>query len=100
MYKQQLSLTNPKLFTKLLKIYKDNRKYKEEEYNILNIRLQVFFDYYKKIRLDNIQFYLVFFIMLKRKVADFYYNMIIKRLYDFCIIVDLIRSYFKTKENR
>ncbi len=59
----------------------------------------MFFDYYVKIGLGEGQFYLAFSIMLKYKASDFYYNKITRRLYNFYIIVNLIRSYFKTKEN-
>jgi hypothetical protein len=38
--------------------------------------------------------------MLKDKASDFYYNKITRRLYDFRIMVNLIRSHFETKENR
>jgi hypothetical protein len=60
----------------------------------------VFFDYYKKISLKERQFYLVFSIILKDKAFNFYYDKITRRLYDFYIIVNLIRFYFKTEENR
>jgi hypothetical protein len=51
----------------MIKIYaSDNKKYKREEYNILDIKLQVFFNYYIKVGLINSQFYLVFFIIFKR----------------------------------
>jgi hypothetical protein len=66
----------------------------------LDIKLQVFFNYYRKIGLEEKQFYLVFSIILKGKASDFYYNKITGRLYDFYIIVNLIRSYFETEENR
>jgi hypothetical protein len=59
----------------------------------------VFFDYYRKISLEERQFYLVFSTMLKDKASDFYYNKNTRRLYDFYIMVDLIRSHFKTEEN-
>ena len=59
----------------------------------------MFFDYYEKISLRERQFHLAFSIMLKDKALDFYYNKITRRLYNFCIIVNLMRSYFKTKEN-
>jgi hypothetical protein len=60
----------------------------------------VFFDYYKKIGLKEAQFYLIFSIILKDKAFDFYYDKIIKRSYDFRMMIDLIRSHFETEENR
>jgi hypothetical protein len=50
----------------MMKIYTNNdKKYKGKEYNILDIKLQVFFDYYIKVGLANTQFYLAFSIILK-----------------------------------
>ena len=60
----------------------------------------MFFDYYKKIGLKEAQFYLIFSIILKDKAFDFYYDKITKRSYDFYTMFNLIRSYFKTEENR
>ena len=38
--------------------------------------------------------------MLKDRASDFYYNKIIGRLYNFITIVQMVKTYFKTKENR
>ena len=49
-----------------MKIYiSDNKKYSKEEYNILDIKLQVFYNYYIKVSLLKSQFHLAFFIILK-----------------------------------
>ena len=37
--------------------------------------------------------------MLKDQASDFYYNKIIGRSYDFITIVQMVKTYFKTKEN-
>ena len=42
---------------------------------------------------------MAFPIMLKNWVSDFYYNKIIGRLYNFIIIVKMVKIHFKTKEN-
>jgi hypothetical protein len=60
----------------------------------------VFFDYYTKVGLVDNQFYLAFSIMLKGQANAFYYNKISRRLYDFTIIVEITKTYFKTKERR
>ena len=83
-----------------MKVYKDDKKYGGGEYDILDVKLQVFFDYYKKIGLEERQFYLVFSIILKDKASDFYYDKITGRSYDFRTMVDLMRSHFETEENR
>jgi len=49
-----------------MKIYiSDNKKYSKEEYNILDIKLQVFYNCYTKVGLLKSQFHLAFSIMLK-----------------------------------
>jgi hypothetical protein len=87
------------LLADIIKIYiSNNKKYKSKEYNILDIKLQVFFDYYIKVKLVNNQFYLAFFIMLKGQASAFYYNKIFGQLYNFIILVKIIKTYFKIKE--
>ena len=67
-----------------MKIYNnDNKKYSREEYDILDVKLQVFYDYYFKIRLLDTQYYSTFLIMLKGQVSNFYYNKLSSRSYDF-----------------
>jgi hypothetical protein len=85
----------------LFKLYQsDNKKYTKELYNILDIKLRVFYDCYKKVRLQKDQYYNAFLAMLKDRASDFYYNSIIKKTTDFNIIVAITRTHFKTKENR
>ena len=83
-----------------MKVYKDDKKYGGGEYDILDVKLQIFFDYCGKIGLEERQFHLAFFTMLKDKASDFYYDKIAERSYDFRTMVDLMRSYFETEENR
>jgi hypothetical protein len=67
-----------------MKIYNNNdKKYGGEEYNILNIKLQIFYNYCLKIRLLKEQYYHVYLAMLKGHASFFYYNKIIGRMYDF-----------------
>ena len=42
---------------------------------------------------------MAFLIMLKDRASDFYYNKIIGKLYNF-IIIQMVKIYFKIKENR
>jgi hypothetical protein len=83
-----------------MKIYNNNdKKYKGEEYNILDIKLQIFYNYCLKIGLLKAQYYYVYLAMLKKRVSFFYYNKIVGRIYDFQTIVVIIRTYFKTEKN-
>ncbi len=67
-----------------MKIYNnDNKKYSGEEYDILDVKLQVFYDYCSKIRLLDTQYYSVFSIILKGRASNFYYNKLSSRSYDF-----------------
>jgi hypothetical protein len=90
-----------KLLTDLIKTYNDNnKKYSGELYDILNVKLQIFYDYYNKIGLPEDQYHNVFSLMLKDYASNFYYNRITRRLYDFITMVSMVKRHFKTKENQ
>jgi hypothetical protein len=83
-----------------MKIYNNNdKKYKGEEYDILNIKLQIFYDYCLKIRLSEAQYYYMYSAMLKRRASFFYYDKIVDRIYDFQTMVAITRTHFKAEEN-
>jgi hypothetical protein len=83
-----------------MKTYNNNdKKYEEEEYDILNIKLQIFYNCYLKIRLSKAQHYYIYLAMLKERISFFYYNKIVGRMYDFQTIIAIIKTYFKTEEN-
>ena len=65
----------------------DIKKYKGEVYDILNTKLQVFYDYCIIVKILKKQYYIAFLIILKGRASDFYYNKITGRSYDFIIIV-------------
>jgi hypothetical protein len=67
-----------------MKIYNNNnKKYKGEEYNILDIKLQIFYNYCLKIGLLKAQYYYAYSAMFKRRASFFYYDKIVGRIYDF-----------------
>ncbi len=67
-----------------MKIYNNNdKKYGGEEYDVLDVKLQVFYDCCSKIGLLEEQYYNVYSVMLKGRVSDFYYDKIVGRVYDF-----------------
>ena len=43
---------------------------------------------------------MVFLIILKDQASDFYYNKITERSYDFITMVQMVKTHFKTEENR
>ena len=88
------------MLTDLIKFYTNNaKKYRGEVYNILNAKLQVFYNYYITVRVLKEQYYIAFLIILKDWVSDFYYNKITGILYNFIIIVRIVKTHFETKEN-
>jgi hypothetical protein len=67
-----------------MKIYNNNnKKYKGEEYNILDIKLQIFYDCCSKIRLSEAQHHYTYSAMFKGHASFFYYDKIVGRIYDF-----------------
>ncbi len=83
-----------------MKIYNNNdKKYGGEEYDVLDVKLQVFYDYCSKIGLLEEQYYNTYSVMLKGRASDFYYNKIVGQAYDFQIMVTLTKTHFKTDEN-
>ena len=83
-----------------MKIYKEDRKYSGEEYDVLSVKLQIFFDLCTKVGIEEDCFHLAFSTMLRGKAADFYYDKIAGRSYDFFKIIEIIFSYFETEESR
>jgi hypothetical protein len=69
-------------------------------YDILNIKLRVFYDCCAKIGLLDIQYHNAFLIMLKGRVATFYYDNLSSKGYNFKNMILKIKIYFETKENR
>jgi hypothetical protein len=85
----------------LFKLYQsDNKKYTEELYNILDIKLRVFYDCCKKVGLQEDQYYNAFSAMLKDRASDFYYESIMGKTTNIYTIIAITKAHFKTKENR
>jgi hypothetical protein len=94
-------VSNSRLLTDLMKVYsQDDRKYGGDQYDVLDVRLQVFYDCCTKIGLGQDQYHLAFSIMLKGRAAEFYYDKLAGRSYDFATMTDMIRTHFETEENK
>ena len=89
-----------KLLTDLIKLYGDDKKYTGELYDILNIKLLIFYNCCRKVGLPEDQYHNAFSTMLKDQAAHFYYNKLSGRSYDFLTIVNMMRAHFKTEENQ
>jgi len=71
-----------------MKVYLDEeKKFKGELYNMLRAKLQVFYNYYNKVRIQCHQYYHTFSIILKGQAVIFYYDYITGRNYSFNIIL-------------
>jgi hypothetical protein len=89
-----------KLLTNLIKIYNNNnKKYGEEKYDILDIKLQIFYDCCLKIGLLKAQHHYTYSAMLKGRASFFYYNKIVGKMYDFQTMVIITKTHFKTEKN-
>jgi hypothetical protein len=76
------------LLIDLIKFYTNNaKKYRGEVYDILNAKLQVFYNRCITVRVLEEQYYIAFLIMLKDRASDFYYDKITRRLYNFITMV-------------
>jgi hypothetical protein len=69
-------------------------------YDILNIKLRVFYDCYIKVGLLDIQYYNAFSVMLKGRVATFYYNNLFNKDYSFKNMILKTKIHFEIEENR
>ena len=84
-----------------MKIYSSkDKKYGGEMYDVLNVKLQVFYNYYNKAGIRTHQYHYAFSAMLKGRASTFYYDKIQGRHYNFDAIVKLIRAYFENNETR
>jgi hypothetical protein len=89
-----------KLLTDLMKIYNDDdKKYGGEEYDILDIKLQIFYDCCSKIGLSETQHHHAYSAMLKGRASFFYYDKIVGRMYDFQTMIAMTKTHFETEEN-
>jgi hypothetical protein len=84
-----------------MKFYTDDaKKYGGEVYDILDAKLQVFYDCCITVGVLEEQYYMAFPIILKDRVSDFYYDKITGRSYDFITMVRMVKTHFETEENR
>jgi hypothetical protein len=84
-----------------MKIYNnDKKKFTGKIYDIFNIKLWVFYNYYVKVGLPDTQYYNAFLVMLKGRVAIFYYNNLSGKGYNFKNIILKTKIHFKIKKNR
>jgi hypothetical protein len=69
-------------------------------YDILNIKLRVFYNYCAKVGLPDIQYYNAFLVIFKGRAAIFYYNNLSNKDYGFKNIISKTKIHFETEKNR
>ena len=89
-----------KLLVKLARLYNDKMKFTGEIYNILDVKLQIFYNCCRKVGILKDQLHEAFAVMLRGRAYLFYYDKITNWNYSFKTIVSLMKTHFKTEENR
>jgi len=85
--------------TNLAKLYNDDMKFTGDLHDVLNIKLNIFYDLYTKAGVNESNYATAFGTMLKGKVQSFYYQHLTQKNLPFDAIVDRMRIYFHTPEN-
>ena len=89
-----------KQLTELMKIYNDDgKKFGGELYDVVDYKLQIFFDCCSKVGIPNDQYSHAFSIMLKNRALTFYYDNLAGRGYDFTHMIYETKIHFHTEEN-
>jgi hypothetical protein len=84
-----------------MKIYNDDeKKFGGEMYDILDIKLRIFYDCCAKIGMSNTQYHNAFSVMFKGRAATFYYDKLSNKDYRFENMLAITRIYFETEKNR
>src|SRR6266567_2284750 len=97
----QFLLPLSKLLIELTKLYSDQeKKFSGELYNVLNLKLYIFYNYCQKVGIEFNQYYNAYSVILKGQASTFYYNYLVGKGYDFNYIIYKLRYHFKTKENK
>jgi len=88
-----------KLLVELVKLYSNEMKYTGEIYDILDVKLQIFYDCCRKIGIPKDQLHEAFSVMLRGRAHSFYYDKVTNRKYNFETMISLMRTHFKTEKN-
>ncbi len=85
--------------TDLAKLYSDDQKFNGDLYDVLNLKLNIFYDLCAKAGVPPDQYNTAFAIMLRGKARDFYYQHIAHANLTFEEMISRIRGYFHTPKN-
>lgn len=85
----------------LERMYTDkNNKYGGELYDILSSKLLIFYDFCRKLGLEEDQYHNAYSSMLKNRASQFFYDSLVHRNYSFDKMVELTKAHFETEANK
>ncbi len=90
-----------KYIINLSKLYTEDRmKYSGEEYDILNVKLDIFHDLCKTLGIPERCYTIVFKAMLRKQAQEFYYDKLVGRGYTIRTMIEMLQTQFETDERR
>src|SRR6266702_4540091 len=90
-----------KLLTKLIKLYLDQeKKFSRELYNVLNLKLCIFYNYCQKVGIESNQYHNTYSVMLRGQASTFYYDHLAGKRYNFNQMIYKTKCHFEIEENK
>ena len=84
-----------------MKLYLDQeKKFGKELYDVLNLKLCIFYNYCQKVGIESDQYYNAYSVMLKGQDNTFYYDRLVGKKYDFDRMIYELRYYFEIEKNK
>ena len=91
--------TNARALTDLAKLYTDDQKFSGDRYDVLNLKLTIFYELCGKVGIEPDRYKMAFATMLRGKALTYYYQYISPHNYTFDSMTQKLREYFHTAEN-
>ncbi|KAF1828306.1 hypothetical protein BDW02DRAFT_652134 [Decorospora gaudefroyi] len=83
----------------LSKLYTDDHKFSGDRYDVLNLKLTIFYELCGKVGIEPDRYKMAFSTMLRGKALTYYYQYISPHNYTFDGMTQKLREYFHTAEN-
>ncbi|KAH8587232.1 hypothetical protein B0O99DRAFT_698512 [Bisporella sp. PMI_857] len=99
---EPVTTANPltKQLTDLVKLYDKDMRFSGELYDMMSVKLPIFFDNCSMVGLQPDQYHKALPIMLRERASKFYYTNFAGKGYTFDTMVHQLRVHFETEENR
>lgn len=94
-----LQQSGTRALTDLAKLYNNDMKFTGDLHDVLNIKLNIFYDTCQKVGITEDKYDTAFATMLLGKAQSFYYQHLAQKSMPFPIMVERMRAYFHTPEN-